>query len=502
LRTRAPAFQSLKPNEFLLIAISSLTLLDPGLPLLRLLQTVAKVGIAGAAILGDVPADCEAWADDNEIPLFALPAHAHLADVESAIARSIADTRSEFDRRAHELYRQLTQLAIEERGLPSIVEELARVTGKTAWLLDYDLAVRERFPEAVPINGMGGLTRLSADITSWTKRVPISASEPPVKFFDLDGSIGALIAPVMTRDRVAQYVSIGSARADIDALDEAAVAGAAAAAAIELTRERAVQEAEERAQAGVLEEIATGNGPVSESLRRRAARIQFDLDDDHVVLLSGTSAQFGQNAIDATLREARTFARTAHGGVMEGKLILILGPTERPLHGLAESFRESLSRRLTNSEVSTGVGRRLPGLDGLRQSYREAKEALRLGQDVFGSSRTTLYSDLGLYRLLLSVRDHPELDRFYRETMGKLAVQDARSDGELLRTLEAYFTCNGSPTEAAARLHVHRNTLLYRLQRIRSVAEVDLDDPEVRLSLQIALRIRRIIRATDDIRAG
>ena len=101
----------------------------------------------------------------------------------------------------------------------------------------------------------------------------------------------------------------------------------------------------------------------------------------------------------------------------------------------------------------------------------------------------------------MSVRDHPELDRFYRETMGKLTVQDARSDGELLRTLEAYFSCNGSPTEAASRLHIHRNTLLYRLQRIRSVAEVDLDDPEVRLSLQVALRIRRIQRVTDT-RAG
>jgi purine catabolism regulator len=146
--------------------------------------------------------------------------------------------------------------------------------------------------------------------------------------------------------------------------------------------------------------------------------------------------------------------------------------------------------------VSVGAGRRLAGPEGLRQSYREATEALRLGQDIFGPGRSTLYTDLGLYRLLLSVRDHPEVDRFYRETMEKLAAQDARSDGELLRTLDAYFASNGSPTEAAARLHVHRNTLLYRLQRIRAVAEIDLDDPEVRLSLQLGLRIRRVLRAT------
>ena len=45
-----------------------------------------------------------------------------------------------------------------------------------------------------------------------------------------------------------------------------------------------------------------------------------------------------------------------------------------------------------------------------------------------------------------------------------------KNDGELVKTLDAYFACLGSPTEAAERLHVHRNTLLYRLHRIQEIA--------------------------------
>jgi purine catabolism regulator len=502
LRTRPPAFTSLKPGEFLLIATASLALLDPDLSLTRLLQTVGRIGISGAAIVGDVPSECEAWAEEHDVPLFALPAASHLADVESAIARAIADTRSEYDRRAHEIYRQLTQIAIEERGLPAIVEGLASVTGKPAQLLDGDLVIRFRHPDGAPTIGANRIARVLPVVEEWTKRVPISAAEPPVKFFELDGEEGLLLAPVMTRDGIALYLSVWSSKHHLDALDEAAVGAAAAAAAIEMTRERAVMKAEERAQAGVIEELTTGVGPSTESLRRRSARIQIDLDDEHAVFVATVAVPPTPAALDASLRELRAVARFGHVGMVDGNLAVVVGPSEKGLHGLAEDFREGLARRTSNPEISLGAGRRLAGLDGVRQSYREAKEALRLGLDIFGAGRTTLYSDLGLYRLILSVRDHPEVERFYRETMGKLAAQDARADGELLRTLEAYFSSNGSPTEAAARLHVHRNTLLYRLQRIRSVAELDLDDPEVRLALQVGLRIRRVLRATEEGRSG
>jgi purine catabolism regulator len=63
----------------------------------------------------------------------------------------------------------------------------------------------------------------------------------------------------------------------------------------------------------------------------------------------------------------------------------------------------------------------------------------------------------------------------------------------LLLTLRAYLAGNGSPTEAADRLHLHRNTVLYRLGRIEEIAGVDLRDPEVRLSLHLALKIEDVL---------
>jgi hypothetical protein len=92
--------------------------------------------------------------------------------------------------------------------------------------------------------------------------------------------------------------------------------------------------------------------------------------------------------------------------------------------------------------------------------------------------------------LLFPLRDSPELHAFYAEYLGALESYDARHGTELIRTLEGFFAHHGNHVRAADALHLHRNTLLYRLARIQSISGLDLDDAEVRLAVQVALRLR------------
>ena len=73
-------------------------------------------------------------------------------------------------------------------------------------------------------------------------------------------------------------------------------------------------------------------------------------------------------------------------------------------------------------------------------------------------------------------------------------LADARSGDSLIETLDAFFASNGNLSEAARRLGLHRNSLLYRLGRARELLGHDLDDPELRLSLQLAIKSRRVLR--------
>jgi DNA-binding PucR family transcriptional regulator len=69
-----------------------------------------------------------------------------------------------------------------------------------------------------------------------------------------------------------------------------------------------------------------------------------------------------------------------------------------------------------------------------------------------------------------------------------LVERDARQSSHLVDTLRAYLDCFGDVALAAQRLQVHHNTLRYRIERLREIPGLDLDDPEQRLALQLQLR--------------
>ena len=171
------------------------------------------------------------------------------------------------------------------------------------------------------------------------------------------------------------------------------------------------------------------------------------------------------------------------------------------LRALADELRAALAVGLEES-VSAGVSRVHAGVEGIRQAFQEADGALTLGRRVLGAGQAAHFAELGLYRLLLALRSTTELEGFYADTLGALAEYDRKNDGELVKTLDAYFACLGSPTEAAERLHVHRNTLLYRLNRIQEIAGIDLADAEIRLALHLALRVREVLQVDVSARLG
>lgn len=160
---------------------------------------------------------------------------------------------------------------------------------------------------------------------------------------------------------------------------------------------------------------------------------------------------------------------------------------------LALTIRDRLGAQ--GDTVSVGVGLAPGDLLALGRQHQEAVQALRIGRTLHGPGQVHCFDDMGVYRMLYQFAADRSPGAFLCDALSRLMAYDQQADKELVKTLGAFLDCNGNLTETSERLFIHRNTLKYRLERIRDITQVDLDTAETRLMLHIGLKMQQILDA-------
>ena len=134
-----------------------------------------------------------------------------------------------------------------------------------------------------------------------------------------------------------------------------------------------------------------------------------------------------------------------------------------------------------------------PALGDIIILYHEARTALDIARGQHLHTAPYVYEHGGLAELIVGSSMTEHFRSFANGLLAPLAAQDARSHGRLMETLAAFVAANGNVLHAAEQLYIHRNTLKYRLRQIEKALGGSLDDPDLRLKLQLALYIRRLL---------
>ena len=496
LRARPPAFEPLRGGELLLIDGSTLTAFDPHFTLPRLLAAVAGQAVAAVAIRGPVSEAALQAAEAASLPLLALPASPPLDEVEQRVLRYIVDRRAELHERAQDLHRQLSELALAGRGLRPLLARLAELTG-VAVLLE-----RDRSVDYVPQGPPGELTEaISAVIArdrpaleQWLRDVPLSAFDPPVSARPLAEGLSRLVAPILVSGSIAGFVSLVGSDGDLGELHRLAVGRAAHACAIELVRLRAASDARDELEEELLDVLIAARPGSNEAALERARRKGFDLDAPYLVLAAQAAeagpAQGVRSAWERQLGVMRLESLVRDRDDLTLALVSLAGARSPEPRQLIEQLHRAATAA-AGDQVALGHGAVRSGAGEVSAAAREAEQALQMGRRLHGPGALTAFNDLGLYRFLFALEKLAELRSFREEALGPLRRKD--KGGVLLTTLRAYLAVNGSPTDAAERLHLHRNTVLYRLSRIEAVLGSDLRDADVRLTLHLAVKIDEVL---------
>lgn len=511
---RPPGFSTVKGGELALISLQSLKLLDERLALADLVSRLAEKQVAGIAVVGSVSASDSAVADQQNVPLLILPKGTSLLELEQEIIRVLIERRSELYRRDQEIFAELTELAIDGKGMPAILKKLASMTGKLVVLEDEDLVPQH-------LIGHPEIQSRIAEAKEWLENSRLELQERLVSCGQATASIVRLalpaaglvriVTPISAKERVWGYLSLIGNEKTFFETDRIALMRAAAACAIEIARDRAILETQDRLQSDFVEDLLIGDFPTPEVIVARGKRLGYALTPPYAVFaLSIRNLASAAGNQERSIEGLSTLEHELHRidpsylCLIKDRLLFVLVPVEAnssalQLKKLAEEVRGKLAACAKGAEIAIGIGRTRGALEEIKHAYQEARQALAMGMRLFGPSCVVFFGDLGVYRLLFSLHDTPDLRMFYDEVLGPLVRYDKKSGTELVKTLQAYFAACCSLTDAADRLHLHRNTLLYRLHRIREIAGIDLDDAETRLALQLALRIGETLQATNEL---
>ena len=127
------------------------------------------------------------------------------------------------------------------------------------------------------------------------------------------------------------------------------------------------------------------------------------------------------------------------------------------------------------------------GFYRLPLNAEQAVCALSMGRKEPGS--LTAYSDVAMTHLFQNLNPEFDLNMFCDKAVFRLREYDAANESDYLHTLEVFLKQERRLMDAARALFIHRNTLIYRIERIQKLTGLNLDDPDVRMRILLSCRI-------------
>lgn len=384
--------------------------------------------------------------------------------------------------RSEQIHRRFTELSLSGAGLPAICEAIAEQVGTVVALYDENGLFR------VASTQESDLPERLADIDGLERTVslhPVQAG--PMKLGDL-----VVVEPEAS-----------------DGVSARAIEHGVTVIALELAREQSGLEVEARLHGDVIEGLLMNDLPEAEVRRLvdRAMRLGISLRSRAWVVVVRPDGDEAMRAFTDPVLARRVMGgvslrlRARHDGtiVVErgGALIILIPEPVAVTHveRTTELLLTDLATIVPRDTFSAGVSGSSGSAADLHNRFAQAQTAIDIGGRVAGPGVVNSYRRLGAERILTAAAETSDLDQFVDEWLGpftRAADRPPANVPPLGEVIEALVECSWSLRAAARRLEVDTEVLSARVQRARAVCGRDLDDPDVRLSIALALRARRM----------
>jgi len=453
-------------------------------------------------------------ADDRARPAAHAETPARHLDRENAALRELVT-----------VYRYLSGLALQDADLAGVVRLISDRTAATVAVLTQLMDVLTAAAPGVSAE------KAAADVREHLVHPRLGQvlrasrlSQRALRLPKVSGMPAIIVAPIMVGDEVPSYLVTIDPAENIFGEDMSLLVTehAATICGVILGRERVVAAAARRVRDDLVEGLLLGRGRDNADASRWAAHLGYDPARDHNVVAIAFDLAASQAAPQDSVAQRQriwesiehfvaTRAPEAIVSARESEVVVVTaapsgrgqdgsGPNGSRPNGsgppaamdarqLAGSCLARLAELFPAVRVVIGIGGTCRDPGEIARSYAQAQRTTQTLQRLGRSGAVSAFGDLGILRLLLQVPDLAELRSFAADVLGKLSMHEHEHTSEYLTTLACYFRENNSPQRASRILHVHPNTVAYRVKRIEEITGLRLDNYTDRLIAQVALEI-------------
>lgn len=299
-----------------------------------------------------------------------------------------------------------------------------------------------------------------------------------------------------------------------DVMDAIATESAIWALQFELVRQYSVTELEKKFQNDIMHNILNGKIDSISELQKNTSLLGVPINGSFRVIVFGLKGEdrdkrdFKSKISDTNLLSDAIACQMTNVKIYNDldRIVVVKEVNKeqtqeeyrQEIREIVDKVQAYVSRQDKELQVKAGVGKVVEGVINLPDSFKEANEAFtfvdiagEISED--GNSQVTLFSDLGIFKLLCQL-DNPELLLEYvPEGLQKLYNYKKPQRDDLLITLKTYLDRNLNLSKTAQDLFVHYKTASYRIEKIAKITGVDFDNANEVLAFRIGLVVYKMI---------
>lgn len=475
------------------------------------LRSLSERAAAALVVAGEplVVAGEQGSALTAAMPVLAVSETVSFRDVSRLVAELSLARETHVLRYGIDVHHSLVELLYRGRGLTALCYQISRLSASPAAILDPQYRVLmfeqgrtgELDPDAVAGMLRSALTppgdaerRVSAQV------VAVTAGGSQLTF---------VTSPILIAGRHDGWVVVIETEYPPHPHDLAqhrvVVEQSATIVGTEMLRMRSIEEAEERTRGDFVHALLHGRFTTARELEARAAHYDFPVAASYgVIVAGGVSHSAEPESVSALFQYAKAAARLVPGegtatlATVVGDIVAVIrqvngrrrpagsDAADRALAEYATALERDLTRR-SGHPVSVAWGRAVPGAHRIIDSYREARMALEL-HNRLGLRHASGFADLRLFATLAELADNDKAQAFARDLLAPLRSHPA-GVADLEQSVITYIKSGGNLNAAARELHIHRNTMLYKIERASRILGLDLRQAEHQFEVWLAHKL-------------